>query len=260
MATQTIELRKEQAAMYHLARSAAYRLLSQATAYPTDEVVAALSDEDMSRAQAAAEVLGDTFSERLEAFERELKSTSPEEIRRQHQRIFTHILSLDCPPCETVYTAKEIFDETAQLSDIAGFFRAFGLDLAERERPDHITVELEFMQVVTAKEAFAHLHHGPEKARLCRVVQRKFMGDHLGRWGQQFAQQLERQAPAGYFQALAGLIDVFIETDVSYLRAKPEVLRVNADWRSKLEEEGCSTTDDCPSAEPGGQNGNLIQL
>ena len=35
MTTQTIELRKEQVATYHLARSAAYRLLSQATVYPT---------------------------------------------------------------------------------------------------------------------------------------------------------------------------------------------------------------------------------
>jgi TorA maturation chaperone TorD len=260
MPTQTIELRKEQAATYHLARSAAYRLLSQATAYPTDEVVAALGDEDLSQAQAAAEVLGETFSERLDAFEREAKAASADELRSQHGRIFSHILSLDCPPCETVYTAREIFEETDQLSDIAGFFRAFGLDLAERERPDHITVELEFMQLLTAKEAYAQLHHGPEKARLCRVVQRKFMEDHLGRWGQQFAQQLERQAPAGYFRALAGLIDAFLEAEVSYLRTKPEVLRVNADWRSKIDEEGCSTTDECPNVESGGQNGNLIQL
>ena len=260
MPTQTIELRKEQAATYHLARSAAYRLLSQATVYPTDEVVAALSDEDLSQARAAAEVLGDAFSERLGVFERELLAASTEELQNQYGRIFSHILSLDCPPCETVYTAREIFDETAQLSDIAGFFRAFGLDLVERERPDHITVEMELMQLLTAKEAYAQLHHGPEKARLCRVVQRKFMEDHLGRWGQQFAQLLERQAPAGYYRAVARLIDTFLEAEVGYLRAKPEVLRVSSDWRSKIDEEGCSIIGECPSAESGGQNGNLIQL
>ncbi len=86
------------------------------------------------------------------------------------------------------------------------------------------------------------------------------MEDHLGRWGQQFAQQLERQASAGYFQALAKLLDAFLAAEVSYLRAKPEVLRVNADWRTKLDEEGCSTTDECPPVESGGDNGNLIQL
>ncbi len=260
MPTQTIELRKEQAATYHLARSAAYRLLSQATVYPTDEVVAALGDEDLSQARAAADVLGATFSERLGAFERELQAASAEELQDQHRRIFTHILSLDCPPCETVYTAREIFEETDHLSEIAGFFRAFGMELAERERPDHISIELEFMHLVTCKEAIAQMHHGSEKARLCRVVQRKFMEDHLGRWGQQFAQQLERQAPAGYFRAVAGLIDTFLAAEVSYLRVKPEVLDVNSDWRTKVDEEGCATTDECPLVESGEDNGNLIQL
>ena len=260
MTTQTIELRKEQVATYHLARSAAYRLLSQATVYPTGEVVAALSDEDLSQAQAAAAVLGAPFSERLGVFERELHAASPEQLQDQHRRIFSHILSLDCPPCETVYTASEIFQETDHLSDIAGFFRAFGMELAEKERPDHISIELAFMHLVTCKEAVAQLRHGPEKARLCRGVQRKFMEDHLGRWGQQFARQLERQAPAGYFRAVARLLDAFLAAEVSYLRAKPEVLRVNSDWRTKLDEEGCSTTDGCPLVESGEDNGNLIQL
>lgn len=260
MTTQTIDSRKERVATYHLARSAAYRLLSQATVYPTDEVVAALSDEDLSQAHAARDVLGPTFAERLDEFERELHAASPEELQEQHRRIFSHILSLDCPPCETVYTASEIFQETDHMSDIAGFFRAFGMEIAEKERPDHISIELEFMHLVTCKEAFAQLHHGPDKARLCRVVQRKFMEDHLGRWGQQFAQQLERQAPADYYKAVARLLDAFLAAEVSYLRAKPEVLRVNADWRTALDEEDCSATEDCPIVESGGENGNGNQL
>ena len=260
MVAQMIDSRRERAAVHHFARSAAYRLLSQATVYPTDEVVAVLKGEDVQKARFATEVLGAPFSKRLSAFERELKKTSTNELQDQHRRIFSHILSLDCPPCETVYTAGEIFQETEQLSDIAGFFRAFGMDIAAKERPDHISIELEFMHLVTCKEAIAQLHHGPEKARLCRVVERKFMEDHLGGWGPQFARQLERQAPPGYFRALARLIYAFLSAENSYLRAKPEVLKVNADWRSKIDDEGCSTTDDCPLAESGGQNEQLIQL
>ncbi len=260
MVVQMIDNRQERAAVHHFARSAAYRLLSQATVYPTDEVIAELKDEDVPQAREVAEILGTAFSKRLSAFQRQLKKTSTNELQDQHRRSFSHILSLDCPPCETVYTAGEIFQETEQLSDIAGFFRAFGMDIAAKERPDHISIELEFMHLVTCKEAIAQLHHGPEKARLCRVVQRKFMEDHLGAWGPQFARQLERQAPAGYFRALARLIDTFLSAENSYLRAKPEVLKVNADWRSKIDDEGCSTTDDCPIAESGGQNDQLIQL
>lgn len=259
MLAQMIETRKEQSAVRHFARGAAYRLLSQATMYPREEVLATLREEDLSQAQAAAEILDETFSTPLAAFAKELQDASADELQREHARTFTHLLSLDCPPCETVYTAREIFDETAQLSDIAGFFRAFGMELVERERPDHIAVELEFMHLLTSKEAYAHLHHGAEKARLCRVAQRKFVEEHLGRWGRQFARQLEARASHRFVVATATLLDAFLADEVAYLRAQPEVLRVNADWRTKVSEEGC-TPAACPPEQSGEQNGNLIQL
>ena len=259
MTVQMIETRKEQAAARHFARSAAYRLLCQATMYPSANVIATLREEDLPQAQAAAEILDETFSEPLAAFAKELQNSSPDALQSEHGRIFSHLLSLDCPPCETVYTAREIFEETAQLSDIAGFFRAFGMELAERERPDHITVELEFMHLLTSKEAVAQLHHGSEKARLCRVVQRKFVQDHLGRWGRQFAQQLAGRAPEGLFAATAALLDAFLADEIAYLRAQPEVLEVNTDWRTNVSEEGCSTAE-CPLVQSGDGNGNLIQL
>ena len=259
MTVQMIETRKEQAAARHFARSAGYRLLSQATMHPGEDVIAALREEDLPQAQAAAEILDETFSEPLAAFAKELQNATPDDLQREHGHIFTHLLSLDCPPCETVYTAQEIFEETAQLSDIAGFFRAFGMDLAERERPDHITVELEFMHLLTSKEALAHLHHGSEKARLCRVVQRKFVQDHLGRWGRQFAQQLAGRAPEGLFAATAALLDAFLADELAYLRVQPETLEVNTDWRTKVSEEDCSTAE-CPLVQSGEHNGNPIQL
>jgi TorA maturation chaperone TorD len=259
MVVEIVETRNEQAAARHFARSAAYRLLSEATMYPSGDVMKALREEDLPQAQAAAEVLDESFSALLAAFAEELLKSSPDDLQLEHGRIFTHLLSLDCPPCETVYTAKEIFDETSQLSDIAGFFRAFGLELAERERPDHITVELEFMQMLTSKEAYAHLHHGAEKARLCRVVQRKFVEEHLGRWGRQFAQKLAAMAPDGVFGATASLLDAFLADEIAYLRAQPEVLVVNTDWRTKVSEDDCSSAE-CPLVESGDQDGNLIQL
>ncbi len=259
MTVQMIETRKEQAAARHFARSAAYRLLSQAMMYPSEDVIAALREEDLPQAQAAAEILDETFSKPLAAFAKELQNSTPDDLQREHDHIFTHLLSLDCPPCETVYTTKEIFDETAQLSDIAGFFRAFGMELADRERPDHITVELEFMHLLTSKEAVARLHHGPEKARLCRVVQRKFVQDHLGRWGRQFAKQLAGRAPEGLFAATAALLDAFLADEIAYLRVQPEILEVNTDWRTKVSEDDCSTAE-CPLVQSGDQNGNPIQL
>ena len=162
---------------------------------------------------------------------------------------------MDCPPCETLYTARHLFQETQELSDIGGFFRAFGLDLAERERPDHISVELEFMHVLTYKEAYALLHHGPTKARLCRRAQRQFMKDHLGRWAPLFAQRLQEKAGGGYFGSVAALLEAVISAEVRLLRARPEAVFASPQWRTTdPEDDGCPAVDECPLVTPGGNH------
>jgi DMSO reductase family type II enzyme chaperone len=243
MTTQTVETRQAQAARRALARSAGYQVLSQATVYPSKEVVSALREEDLPQARTAVDILGQAFSDRLEALAKEMQVDATQ-LQTEHRKIFTHILSLDCPPCETVYTSRQIFEETQELSDIAGFYRAFGLELAERERLDHISVELEFMQFLTFKEAYAQLNDGPAKARLCREAQRKFVQDHLGRWALRFAQQLERSADGGFFGAVASLVDTFLSAEIDFLRARPEAIVVDANWRTQS-----AGDDGCPAAE-----------
>ncbi len=131
MTTQTIDTRQERAARRSLARSAAYQLLSQATAYPSRDALDALLEEDLPHGRDAATLLPAQFATGLESLEKELRSTDADALQAEHRRIFTHILSLDCPPCETVYTAQQIYEETQQLADIAGFFRAFSIQLSQ---------------------------------------------------------------------------------------------------------------------------------
>ncbi len=91
------------------------------------------------------------------------------------------------------------------------------------------------------------------------MVQRKFLNEHLGRWGSQFAHQLSVGADGGFYTAVAALLDAFLAEEAVYLRVDPETIRVNTEWRTKISEEGCEP-DDCPLAESGETNGNLIQL
>ena len=215
--------RRERAAQRALARSAVYRLLSQTLVYPSAEAVSGLR-EDLAQALVHTARLPDDVASLVTLLAEQLEGKDAAALQSAHGHTFSHVQSADCPPCETTYTAKNVFQETQELSDLAGFFRAFGLELAERERPDHISVELEFMYVLTFKEAYALLHHGMEKARLCRIVERKFMQDHLGRWGRRFAELLARKAGSGHFASVASLVEAFLAAELAVLRARPEAV------------------------------------
>ncbi len=217
------ENRRQVAAQRAFARSALYRLLSQALVYPSTDAVSALQEVDLPAATALAPALDGALTPLVEQLGRQV-ARSPDLLEEAYRHVFPHIETGDCPSHETAYTAHNIFQETQTLSDLAGFFRAFGLELAQRERPDHIGVELEFMYVLTYKEGYALLHHGAEQARLCRIVQRKFMEHHLGRWAPRFAVLLARGGASDHLGAAAALAQAFLDRELTQLRVKADVV------------------------------------
>src|SRR5262245_14795247 len=115
-----------------LSRSAMYALLGRALAYPGHGQSTAL-DELVPALAALPAALGAEAMLLLEA----LPLRGEREVA--YQRLFTHSSSRDCPTFETAFSAKEIFQQTQQLADIGGFYRAFGVQpIAGTERPDHI--------------------------------------------------------------------------------------------------------------------------
>ena len=87
------------------------------------------------------------------------------------------------------------------------------MELAEDadERHDHICLELEFMCVLTAKEAYA-LEHQLDAEDLVngQAAQKKFLREHLGRWTPAFARRLARAAGNSALGALANLTGAFV--------------------------------------------------
>lgn len=248
----TREERRALVAQRAFARAAVYRLLSQSLVYPTVDGLTSLRDVDLPAAVTLAPALQDELPPLIEQLGRRLDGASVQSLQDAHRRVFPHVESGDCPSHETAYTAENIFQETEKLSDLAGFLRAFGLELAKRERPDHISVELEFMYVLTYKEAYARLHHGSEKARLCRIVQRKFMEDHLGCWAPGFAELLARTAKDGHLAAVASLMETFLHQEQALLRARPETVAGRRPVAAPDPDEfTCPMAQDCPVAEPG---------
>ncbi len=199
-----------------LARSRVYAYLTAWFRYPTRESWDALAQEDnrASFAEACDVLLQDeayaALGRRRSGFPAD-GCVSLEDLEDLCQSVFGHTISKEFPPYETEYGQMHLFQQTDFLADLAGFYRAFGVEVKERvERVDHISTELEFLYLLTLKEGHALERGQTEQAGICRDAQVSFLEAHLGRWAVVFAQQVERKHPENAYGAAAGLLFDFI--------------------------------------------------
>lgn len=197
------------------ARSAVYAALSALLAADEAGVEALRSRVLPSLAGAGS---GSEAVERTTAtLEAVLSQNDTAELLRSHRGLLPPVESAQLPACESVYSGSDIFRQAQHMADIAGFYRAHGLVVggSRRERPDHISVELEFMALLAAKEADALLNLGPDQIQMSRHAQALFLADHLGRWSPVFARRLAEQATGGPFQSVAEALAGWIASELS---------------------------------------------
>ncbi len=149
---------------------------------------------------------------------------SDESLQREYDRLFTHRTSLLCSIYEVEYEQNRAMIQGRTLADIGGFYRAFGLEVAVRERPDHLALELEFMSVLAYKEALAIESGRTEEMALCREAQKRFLEAHLGRWAGLFVQSLAQQSQSKFYLNLGEALREFIEAECQALGAQPELI------------------------------------
>jgi len=139
-------------------------------------------------------------------------------LREEYDRTFGHQISKDCPLYETQYGTGHVFQQAQQLADIAGFYRAFGLEVADGagERVDHLSLELEFMHALTYREAYARLHHGADHVAQLREAQQAFLRDHLSRWVPILARLVGRKTH-GVYRHLVDLAAAWVAVEATAL-------------------------------------------
>ena len=148
-------------------------------------------------------------------------------LQKLYQCLVGHTISKDCPLFETQYGAADVFQQTHELADIQGFYKAFGLDTSEveKERCDHISVELEFMHFLLYKQAYALENHGEEKALICLDAQKKFLKEHIGKWVPLFTILFGRKAEDGFYHALSAVTREFIRLEMGLLGVRTEMYK-----------------------------------
>jgi TorA maturation chaperone TorD len=163
---------------------------------------------------------------------------SPAALNEQYERTFGLLTTSACPPCETEYVdGKLSFQRAQQLADIAGYYRAFGVEPGA-ERPDHIALELEFMALLIDLESRAGTK---DQLDVSRDAQVRFVQDHLAWWLPVFARLLHKEAPGSFFAAVGDLLCAFLPTERARLGVETPVHRAAPSPIERPEEcEGCA--------------------
>lgn len=230
-----------------LGRSGVYEFLALGFAVP-EPALLDLMRQQLTRAAAyleASEAGGSLGA--IKALAPALACLTAAGLEEAYVRCFGHTISKECPPYEAEYGQAHIFQQTQALADIAGFYRAFGLDLAPslKDRLDHIAVELEFMQFLCLKEAYAQANrHSEDRLAMCREVQRKFLGEHLGGWAVEFGRRLEQKSTGGFYRDMGKLLAEFLALDMGSLGLAPG--QVGGTVYPEPSEEPTPGCDACP--------------
>jgi TorA maturation chaperone TorD len=228
-----------------LSRSKVYLLISWSLLFPEDDEFLDYlqSGEFVEDGRAAVQGLdkalagtgGERTAQRLQAIgqllddvERwvaaECSNWKLEDLQAEHRRVFSNVITLDCPPYETLFGNDHVFAQSHVMGDIAGFYKAFGVELSKdiHERLDHLSVELEFMHFLAYKESYALCHDGPEKTQIVVDAQKKFVKNHIGRWVPLFSRMLSKKSDSGLFRFIADICGAWMDFEAAYLGVTPQ--------------------------------------
>ena len=97
--------------------------------------------------------------------------------------------------------------------EVKKFIESAGLDYKSEYKglPDHISIELEFMQQVTLREKQAWGENDKDGALYCMKIEKKFIEEHLIRWIPIFCDKVIRESELPFYREMATLTKNFME-------------------------------------------------
>ena len=226
----------------HVARSACYKLLSLAFLPPRtvdgEELFAGIE-----------KIIGMLPSEHQTLLKPIVENApiprcGPSE--QEHTRLFG--VGLAATPYESEYDPLTLVRKGHCLADLLGFYEAFGFKLANRQKefPDHIAIELEFLSLLLLKECYASAEGQEEARAICEEAAVKFLADHLGAWGGAFADRVEATTGDDFYRFSARLLRGFILAECHTLCVEP--FSMAAAQSQRLGPPACPFAPECSEA------------
>ena len=191
----------DEAQLIALGRSSAYACLARGFAWPDVETPAPASGDTDDKGP-----LGRLIHRLCEAG----KASGVECLRRSYMRIFDPRRAPH--PFEAEHCTEHFRQRTDLLADLMGFYQAFAV-CPDHERPDHIACELEFVHLLSLKEARALRRGRGEQAAICASARETFLAEHLLRWYEPVVEMIRQRATEPedrFYRALADLLEALM--------------------------------------------------
>ncbi len=144
-----------------------------------------------------------------------------DEARRAYTRLLVGPGAGYVPPYASVYLdpplngKPQLWGREATVVD--SIYREAGLEVTPGQPrvPDHLALELQFMQHLCARQAEAQASGKLEEAATWRERQHAFLRDHLGSWLPRFAGRVTETGTHPFYHALADFAVAFVESEIN---------------------------------------------
>lgn len=149
------------------------------------------------------------------------------DVKGEYDRLFIGRTGpVEAPPCESAYRERDaagaVMARGARTSPVQEVYRRYGMQppLSQRDLPDNIATELEFMCFLTEREAEAWEKGEVETAKELRRAQLRFVEEHLAHWLPDFCGRVQIAAQTKLYLALAGILWEFLAVETGWARAQ----------------------------------------
>ena len=135
----------------------------------------------------------------------------------ENEYVNTFDINPSRPLYETAYSREDMCSREVY-EDLLRFYEHFDIKLSEKEKdfPDHIAAELEFMVFLAKKEADA-LECGKD-ANPYRFAQLDFLERHLGKWMHKLDEKIQKKVKEHFYKEASAFMVEFLDSHILYLR------------------------------------------
>lgn len=151
----------------------------------------------------------------------DLKPAPLDEMRRAYTRLLVGPGAGYAPPYASVYLEPPGNGKPTlwgpRAVAVEALYRQAGLEVTSGQPrvPDHLALELQFMQHLCAREADAVVCGEPDEAGQWRGRQHGFLRDHLLPWLPLFVTRLSKVEAHPVYRALAVITLAFVQTEIT---------------------------------------------
>ena len=151
--------------------------------------------------------------------EESIQEYNNEELSVEYAKLFVGPFELKAPPYGSVYLNGERKVMGDSTMEVIKMYHEKGLSIDEdfKELPDHIAVELEFMNYMIYKEIDTCINSKPEDVIEVLRYQELFLKKYLGAWVSNFSKAIIENSDNPFYISLAKCTEIFIKTDMDYI-------------------------------------------